>query len=111
MFKPNLTTGELLHDYTAKVIEVTTRKAKKEFNNSTDVSEYPSLVKFVITNDTKNVNDGQKIFVKLKSADNLTVGDIIDFKSSQIVNGIVHFWARKSYVNVSIKGDSISVIE
>lgn len=61
MFKPNLTTHELLQDYTAKVVEITTRKAKKEFNNSTDVSEFPSLVKLVITNDTKNVNDGQTI--------------------------------------------------
>ncbi|WP_431462661.1 hypothetical protein QU408_08330 [Lactobacillus crispatus] len=111
MFKPNLTTHELLQDYTAKVVEITTRKAKKEFNNSTDVSEFPSLVKLVITNDTKNVNDGQTIFVKLKSADNLTIGDIIDFQSAQIVNGVVHFWARKGYVNVSIKGDTINVVK
>lgn len=111
MFKPNLTAKELLHDYIAKVVEITTRKAKKEFNNSTDVSEYPSLVKLVITNDIKNVNDGQTLFVKLKSAENLAIGDLVDFKSAQIVNGVVHFWARKSYVNVSIKGDSISIVE
>ena len=111
MFKPNISTEALLSSYTVKVAEVTARKVNTDYHNSTDVSEYPSLVKFVIVNDNKNVNDCQTFYIKLKKTDGLTPGDKFDFSKAKIVNGKVHFWARKNYVNVSIKGDTVTRVQ
>lgn len=80
-FKIEMTVNQALEGCSAVVIGVLTRKANPNYHNEADVSEYPKNVRLAITNDPSDVNSGQIISIKVKTADNIQVGQEFTFNS------------------------------
>lgn len=109
-FKINMTVNQALEGCSAVVIGVVTRKANSKYHNEKDVNEYPKAVRLAITNDPSSVNNGQIISIKVKNADNLSIGQEFTFNTrtgTKVPNGQIHFWVRNGYVQVAMKGDGI----
>lgn len=109
-FKIKMTVNQALEGCSAVVIGVITRKANPSYHNEEDVNEYPKNVRLAITNDPAGVNNGQIISIKVKKADNLSIGQEFTFNSktgTKVPNGEIHFWSRNGFVQISMKGDGI----
>ena len=94
------------------------RKAYSDTSKSKkDVEEFPDYIRCKITDDPTGLNTDAELQIKLRTADNLEIGQqlILGNGKLRIVGGQLTFWANKTsyhgkewiFVNASAKGDHI----
>lgn len=106
--RSNLSADSVLEGLTAVVVSKGTRKANPKFKNAEDVANYPYEVSFVVISDKSGINLGRSFKIKLRSSDNITLQQTIDFDKYEVVNGKATFWSDQNrYVQISLKGDEI----
>lgn len=110
--KVKLSVDEILQGTEIVISEVTKRHVNEKYKNSDDVERYPFQVRAMITKDTKGINLGEVFMLKLAKCEGLEAGQSFSFTEeggATVTNGLVSFWSRKEFVQVSLKGDELIV--
>lgn len=117
-FKPVLDLNRSLKEVTLKVTEKGNRQTYSNSNKSSkDVQDFPYYVRAKIIADPSGINIDSEIQIKLRSINNIEVGQEITLSPGkyQVIGGQLTFWANRSkfhgkdwiFINLSAKGDHI----